>query len=631
MLLEDRLSDVLSEFARTLATDFPIQGILDHLVERIVDVLPISAAGVTLISPTTNPRFIAASDESAMRFEQLQTELGEGPCLAAFQTDAPIAIPDLAKDLRFAEFTRLALAEGLAAVFTFPLRDGDRCLGALDLYRTMAGSLDESEMAAAQTLADVATAYLLNAQARDDLKVASASARHTAMHDGLTGLANRTLLVTRLEHAVSRTRRSGTCVGVLFADLDRFKRVNDTFGHHVGDELLVSVARRLSLLFRPGDTVARLAGDEFVMICEDMDDPSRGPLVAARVKEALEQPFKLSSTEVRTTASVGIAVSTLRSGPGQGSAQAQGSFTSGGVQVAEQLLRQADAAMYQIKRGGGDGFGVVDLERLHESDQRLNLSEDLRRAHGRGELRLEYQPIVSTADQRLTGAEALLRWSHRSLGPVDPAVFITLAEHSGLIVDIGRTVLDQACLELSRWHAPDGVQLGVAINVSPLQLISSTFVPYVKQTLEEAGVHSERVTLEVTEGALIQDRHRALIVLDALREIGVQIALDDFGTGSSSLSNLRDFPVDIVKIDRSFVGDLGLSSQSMHIVEAVVTLAHRLGMRTVAEGVETEGQYQSVLALGCDFYQGNHFSPSLPAASFREFGSPAPELSWADR
>ncbi len=592
-------------------------------MERIVDILPIDAAGVTLISPTAAPRFIAASDQLAMRFEQLQTRLGEGPCVAAFQTDTSIAIPDLSKDHRFPRFAEEALAAGLVAVFTFPLREGDRCLGALDLYRTSSGPLDHLEMAAAQTLADVATAYLLNAQARSDLKAATASAHHIALHDPLTGLANRTLLVSRLEDALARSRRSRMSVAVLFADLDRFKQVNDTFGHHVGDELLVEVAARVNRLVRPNDTVARLSGDEFVIVCEDMDGVSLGPLVAARIRDSLREPFKLSSTELRVTASVGIAVFTAPADRTSHEGPAEAAhFTSGGVPAAEQLLREADAAMYQVKRGGGDGSGLVDLHRFHQSTERLNLIDDLRTAHARGELQLEYQPIVTTTDRQVIGAEALLRWSHHMMGAVDPALFVSVAEQSGLIADIGRTVLKQACRELSRWDPIRGAQLGVSINVSPHQLMSATFVPFVRETLAAADVAPERVTLEVTESALIQDHDRALSVLRSMQELGVQIALDDFGTGASSLSNLRDFPVDIVKIDRAFVSDVGSDAPSRHIVEAVVRLAHRLGMCTVAEGVETDEQYERVLDLGCDLYQGHHFAPSLSADAFRRLGVP---------
>lgn len=628
-MLENRLSAVLSEFARTLATDFSIQGILDHLVERIVDVLPITAAGVTLIAPGTSPRFIAASSESAMRFVRLQSELGEGPCVTAHQNDEPIAIPDLRLDDRFPAFADRALAEDLMAVFSFPFRDrdGGRSLGALDLYRTTTGGLDGPEFAAAQTLADVTTAYLLNAQAREDLKTASATARHIALHDELTGLANRALLVSRLEHALARCRRSGGYVGVLFADLDRFKQVNDTFGHHIGDELLVAVARRLSRLLRPSDTVARVSGDEFVVVCEDMDGPERAALVATRICTALERPFQLSLTEIRATASVGIAVATGPvDTPGHQRAGTEGLF-AGGVPMAEQLLRQADAAMYQVKRGGGDGSGLVDLRLLQESNDQLNLSEDLRKAHQRGELRIEYQPILATADRRITGAEALMRWCHRVLGPVDPESFIMLAEQSGLIIDIGRMVLTEACREMSSWPAPAGQELGVAVNVSPYQLMSAAFVPLVEQVLAETGVAADRLTLEVTEGSLIQDRQRALMVLESLRRLGVRIALDDFGTGSSSLSNLRDFPVDVVKIDRSFVSALGSDSQSLPIVEAVVVLARRLGMLSVAEGVETDQQYACVRELGCDYFQGHHFSSSVSASAFRELVRPTVGVS----
>ncbi len=248
--IEDRLSDVLSEFARTLVTDFPIQGILDHLVKRIVDVLPVSAAGVTLISPTTEPRFIAASDESAMRYETLQTEVGEGPCLAAYSTGSAISVADLREDGRFPRFATQALAQGLVAVFTFPLRDGDRRLGALDLYRNEAGALDDRAMEVAQTLADVACAYLVNAQTRTDLRAASEAARHASLHDGLTGLPNRSLMLQRLEHAVAKSSRTGRLVVVLYVDLDRFKDVNDTFGHHAGDALLCAVAHRVSGLLQ---------------------------------------------------------------------------------------------------------------------------------------------------------------------------------------------------------------------------------------------------------------------------------------------------------------------------------------------------------------------------------------------
>ncbi len=256
MVREDKLSAVLSEFARTLATDFPIQGILDHLVLRIVEILPITAAGVTLISAGRAPRYIAASDESALRFERLQTEVREGPGVSAFELGKAVAIPDLTADERFPRFGPAATEGGLGAVFSFPLRHGDGRLGALDLYRDGVGPLEHHDLGVAQTLADVAAAYLLNAQARDDARATADRFHHIALHDPLTGLPNRLLLQQRLTHAALRAKRSQTNAAILFADLDRFKQVNDTYGHHVGDDLLLAVAQRLSRLVRPGDTLA---------------------------------------------------------------------------------------------------------------------------------------------------------------------------------------------------------------------------------------------------------------------------------------------------------------------------------------------------------------------------------------
>ena len=275
VVARDELSDVLSEFAQTMVTDFPIQKILDHLVKRIVDIMPITSAGVTLIAPGLQPRYVAASDESALRFEKLQTELGEGPCLAAYSTGEPVAVADLNSEDRFPRFAPRALQSGLTAVFTFPLHHEYARLGALDLYRDTPGALSEELMSTAQTLADVAAAYLINAQARADLQDSSDQSREASLHDGLTGLPNRVLLLQLLSHAFRGARRSGKTSAVFFVDLDQFKEVNDTHSHKVGDQLLVAVADRLRGLLRPGDSLARLSGDEFVILCENSTIPLR--------------------------------------------------------------------------------------------------------------------------------------------------------------------------------------------------------------------------------------------------------------------------------------------------------------------------------------------------------------------
>ena len=596
MASERQLSAVLSEFARTMATEFPVQGILERLVERIVEILPVTAAGVTVISPNTKPRYVAASDASALRFEELQTELGEGPCLAAYRTGEAVVVVDLRTDLRFEVFGPRAVAAGLRAVFTFPLRQGDTQLGALDLYRDTTGGLSDEDMVAAQTLADVTAAYLVNAQARANLQDASDRAHESAVHDALTGLPNRVLFMERLDHALLRGRRSHKMVGVLFVDLDRFKAVNDTHGHHVGDELLVVVARRITGLLRPGDTVGRLSGDEFVILCEELDAESQAELIAGRVVDVLAAPFALAGVSVRVSASVGIA------------------FTGLGEHVPEQLLRDADVAMYRAKRHGGAHHQVIDLRERYLAEQRATLEHDLRDALARGELRLEYQPIVHAFDGRVVGVEALLRWDHLTLGPVPPATLIPVAERSGLITEIGRWVLERACTDRHRWaNRPGDDTFMMAVNVSAHQLMGPDFVATVIAILTKTHTPPELLTLEITESVFVQDAERALIVLDELQQVGVVLALDDFGTGYSSLSYLKRFPVDIVKIDRGFIADLVRDTATHAIVLKIIELAHLLDLTVISEGVETAEQHQEVVKLGCEACQGYYFAKPMPA------------------
>ena len=599
MKTERRLSDLLSEFARTLVTDFPIQSILDHLVVRIVELLPVGSAGVTLISPEGEPRHITASDSSARRFVRLQTEMSEGPCMAAYSTGKPVTVPDLRDDDRFPNFARRGLEEGLRAVFSFPLAHGDHRLGALDLYRTTAGPMGADAMEAAQTLADVTTAYLLNAEARAELIEASELAVHNSLHDTLTGLPNRTLLVQRLDHAMLRSRRSEKMLAVLFIDLDRFKAINDSYGHHAGDEVLAAVADRLTHLLRPGDTVARLAGDEFVILCEDLEDAAQVEVVANRVVAAFAEAFVVNNVELHVSASVGIA------------------FAGFAGELPEEILQKADAAMYKAKGRGGAGHAVVDLREHRQLNHRARLNRDLRGALLRDELRLRYQPIVDTKSGQITGAETLLRWAHAGYGTVQPKILIPLAEQSGLINEIGQWSIEQACKERQRWLIHDRHDaIGISVNVSVHQLMAPDFVRSVGKVLTDTHTEPKHLTLEVTESVLVADEERALSVIRGLKRLGVLVALDDFGTGQSSLTHLKGFPVDIVKIDRSFIADIRNNSASQLIVETVVDLAHGLGMTVVAEGVETIRQRDQVFALNCDFSQGFFFARPESADDF---------------
>ncbi len=584
------LTKVLIEFADILGTDFSIPIILDHLVKRIVDILPVTGVGVMLMGEGQELHFVAASDHKVMSIETLQNELIEGPCLAAYRTGERVSVPDLSSDQQFANFSPRALEAGLAAVFTFPLRLGGRRLGALDLYRDTPGELNDDDLQIAQILADVASGYLMNALTRQDASAKAAQLRHQNLHDPLTGLPNRTLFAELLDHAVERARSSQQVAAVLFVDLDGFKFVNDTHGHHVGDELLMAVATRVSGLLRPEDTLSRQGGDEFVALCENLATAADAEVTAQRITAALAEPFDLPSTQVVVSASVGIAFS----GPGQ--------------DLPATLLRDADFAMYQAKNSGGGRHHVSDPTARLAAEHRTELDRDLRTAERLGQLFLAYQPIISLRTGLLTGVEALLRWQHPQRGLVMPDVTIPSAERTGLISPIGQWVLRQACDDLVRWRR-EGTAVGqVAVNVSAQQVMGSSFVKTVASVLQETGADPGRLCLEVTESLFLSDTERAARVLHEVKDLGVRLSLDDFGTGYSSLSYLQHFPVDIVKIDRSFTAKMTKDKATKSIVRAVIELSHVLDKSVVAEGVETTADLQEITELGADYAQGFYFS-----------------------
>ncbi len=481
-------------------------------------------------------------------------------------------------------------------MWTFPLRHGRAQLGALDLYRDRPGALADKDMETAQTLADVAAAYLLNAQARDDARTSSEAFHHSSLHDPLTGLPNRVLLQQRLEHAAQRARRSHSMAAVLFADLDRFKVVNDSHGHDIGDQLLVAVARRLPHLVRPGDTLARVSGDEFVFLCEDLRDIADAETLAQRIGDAFTAPFALDDVDVAMTASVGMA------------------FAGRGEVITPQPVVDADIAMYQAKRLGRGGHVAIDLRRARTTSDRTDLRRDLRSAFARDELSLAYQPVVRLPDGQVQGVEALLRRQDPVRGAVPPTTVVKVAEECGLIHQIGAWVLERACIDRNRWAQLDPTQpLDVAVNVSAQQLRRADFAQTVLSVLSRTGTDPAALVLEMTETVLIEDSAHLVDVLGELRSLGVRLALDDFGTGYSSLSYLRRLPVDIVKIDQTFISDAGHDVAADAVVSAVTQLAHALGLSVVAEGVETPGQQADLREAGCELAQGFLFSPPVPA------------------
>jgi diguanylate cyclase (GGDEF)-like protein/PAS domain S-box-containing protein len=422
---------------------------------------------------------------------------------------------------------------------------------------------------------------------------------HAAIHDPLTGLPNRVLFMDRLEHALAVAGRNGGQVGVVFLDLDRFKFVNDSYGHAAGDRLLVAVANRVRAALRPSDTVARFGGDEFVVLCEDVAGEEAALEIAARMSAAVSRPVMLPEGEVFVTASLGVAM-------------------SGSVdETAESLLRDADTAMYRAKDQGRARTEVFD-ERTHfRAVHQLRTGNDLHRALQRGEFQVHYQPVVDLPTGDVAGFEALVRWQHPTRGLILPGEFVALAEETGLIVPIGAWVLEEACRQVAEWQArlPQGAPpLFISVNLSPRQLAEPTLPAEIAHILERTAVDPSSVWLEITESTLMHDAESAIGTLRALRALGVHLSVDDFGTGYSSLSYLKRFPVEALKVDRSFVDGLGREAGDSAIVTAVITLAHALGLRAVAEGVETEVQLHELCALRCDMAQGYLFSHPKPAS-----------------
>ena len=418
-----------------------------------------------------------------------------------------------------------------------------------------------------------------------------------AFRDPLTNLPNRALFMDRLSHGLTRAQRRHEHLAVLFLDLDRFKVVNDTLGHAVGDQLLVEVSRRLTSALRPGDTVARLGGDEFGILLEDVADAETAETVALRVEESLSKPYRFEGREVFVTASIGIALSSAKLG------------------LPEEILRDADLAMYHAKAKGKARHEVFDGSMSAPALDRMDLEMDLRSAISRHEFRLHYQPILRLDTGRITEVEALIRWQHEKRGLLQPDEFIGLTEETGLIVPIGQWVLSEACKQARVWQVeyPTTPPLVMSVNLSAKQFQNPKLVEEITQALDESGLAPSCLKLEITESTVMQDAPVTLAKLNELKELGVRLAIDDFGTGYSSLCYLKRFPVDTLKIDRSFVKGLSPDGGDNAIVRAVVTVAKSLNMDVTAEGVETEGQLAELKALGCDRGQGFLFARPVTA------------------
>jgi diguanylate cyclase (GGDEF)-like protein len=579
------LLERLTLLQRSIASRDELEDVLDAIVAGASELLGDEMVDLSLIDPDDRSvlEVVASVGYAPKVLDQIRrTPLTVGVAGNAIIERRPIVVEDYGADPR-----RIpdVVVEGLRALISAPVYQRGELVGALSLGTRRPGRrYSDIERDAVLAFAEHAGLALNDAKAAEETA-------HQAFHDPLTGLANRALFLDRLEQARTRSSAAGDSVGVLFADLDGFKTVNDSLGHAAGDQLLIIVGQRLASVVGATDTVARFGGDEFAILVEDVSQPIDVARLARRALEALERVIEIEGREVFITASIGIAV---------------------GLQETEDLLRNADLAMYEAK-GQGKGRYELFQHHMHEAlTQRLELEQDLKRAADRDEFVLHFQPIVELDNARVVGVEALIRWRHPAQGLIPPDRFIPIAEESGQIHPLGRWVLWEACRRVVEWEGVHG-KLGLAVNISSAQLRQASLVREVSEVLEATGLEPDRLTLEITETVLMDVSSSNTERLDALKALGIQLAVDDFGTGYSSLQYLRRFPIDWLKIAKPFVDGVEGSDSEARLARAVIDLAHSLEIEVVAEGIESRRQAVILDGLGCLRGQGFYFSPPLPA------------------
>jgi diguanylate cyclase (GGDEF)-like protein/PAS domain S-box-containing protein len=509
---------------------------------------------------------------------------------AVLDSGAHTIVSDWAREERFTMPPVLRVF-GAASSLAVMIDGKDHPFGVLDVHATEPDSFTPKDVPFLQAAANV----LADAIERHS---ADQALRHRVLHDSLTGLPNRLSFVDALGDALKRATVSGSPVGILFLDLDHFKLINDSLGHHAGDALLRAVAPRLRAHLRPGDVVARFGGDEFGILIDRLADEGEAIAIADRVAAGFARPFSIDGVEHFVSASIGVAVAR----------------SADRASNAELLIRDADAAMYRAKERGRARCVLFDAEMRASAMRRLEVERELRHALDRDELTLHYQPLVNLRNGEIAGLEALVRWQHPERGLLDPAEFVPIAEDSGLIEPIGRWVQERACRQIIEWHEqrPDDRPFDVAVNLSARQVAHRDLPATVAEIIARTGLDPVHLRLEITESVLVEESTTAMASLEALNEIGVRLVLDDFGTGYSSLAYLNRFPFHALKIDRSFVDALGIEQERTAIVEAIIGMARALSLEVIAEGVENEVQLAELSRLGCDYAQGHLFHAAMP-------------------
>ncbi len=588
--MRQRVLEAMARIQRAISRREPLQAVLEIIVAAAGELLGDDAPALLLVDPEEPEvlRLAAVRGFSDTVLETIRRRpITEGASGRSVVEDRLVVVEDYA---HHADALPGLVVEGVQAAMAAPVHEDGKVIGTLVLSSMRAGRVfSRAEQDMLLSFAEHASLALTDARRVDTML-------HQALHDALTGLPNRALFTDRLGHALTQGRRRGTSCGVIFLDLDRFKTVNDSLGHAAGDELLVSVARRIDESLRSADTAARLGGDEFAVLLEDLGGVGEAELVAGRIAEALREPVVVRGREIAVAASIGIAV---------------------GRVAASELLRQADVAMYRAKAEGKGRHVVFEDSMQDEVVERLELEGELLRAIERDEIEVHYQPVIALDGQTLAGFEALVRWRHRVRGLMPPMQFIGLAEENGSIVALGRHVLRVACRQAAEW-LEEFPQAIMTVNLSGRQLEDPNIVADVAAALADSGLPARALVLEITETVLMHDTEATIARMQALKALGVRLAVDDFGTGYSSLRYLRRFPVDILKMAKPFVDGLDADEEGRALARAIVELASSLKLSCIAEGIELPAQALLLHELGCALGQGFHFARPMTAAALDE-------------